>query len=482
VAAPYDFSWIERPRKKHLPEGRTPFFLGDKAAHPASARSPERTLEETLAWAAGLERTPPEEEGEVRDLGTLPPIDITEPQVRVRAAGQVSRADEQHLLNNARRGPLKVPASLRAVYEEAPEVATYLSSLDDELGTAQGQSQDRLLAARLSHAGAMANTAISGARHEEDAYRGLEEGARQPVDDLLERRKSQASRAAAELTAQEAAEERARHERDVGFRTTQADRADELARLRMEQDAQQHLDNLRARAQDRHESREERRFRMETEGEARRTAADAKRQDMRERQSERDLQEIGARTSKAPFGELQRALEDIDGLAPGLAYGQVPKESPLSLKDRAVRSLPFGAGEWAMSDEGKKYAATVSNLRDLVSRMRSGAVLNEGEERHYLKLIGDHVLSDPAMAAAGINEVRRGVAQKLHNAQAPYSEIRDGKKSVLDTYEGTGASTYRAPIFSVERSQTPVRTGRHKRDKQGRMWAEMSDGSAVEVR
>jgi hypothetical protein len=111
--------------------------------------------------------------------------------------------------------------------------------------------------------------------------------------------------------------------------------------------------------------------------------------------------------------------------------------------DRIARAVPLGLGNWAVSDEGQRYGQAIANLRDLVSRMRSGAVLNAGEEHHYLSLLGDDVLGDPRKAAAGINAVRQGVAQKLRNAQAGYV-----KTGVLDDYEGTGATTFRAPIFS----------------------------------
>lgn len=476
-----------------MPPGRTPFFLGDNAVHGGGGQKPNPSLENALTWAAGASNMQsllgPMSEA---DVSVGAPIVVSRtpapaqkrPDVQVRPAGQVDSSVAERFLANARGGGAKpAPAALASVYAVDPVVGDYLAKQMGGLEEAQAQARDGRLAARLAHAGAMFNTAVSGARHEEDAYGDLERGADQPVVDYSQRR------ALAEKVEAEARDhaERLRKagldEREFQFKRDDAGRRDKLERDRLDQQERMRKDDREARSKDlayRYaEMRQQRQFREQDKA----SEAEQKRADKMARESEKDIQELGKATTKAPYAEMQRALEDLDALAPGLPYGQAPKDLPISWGDRTLRQLPGGIGEGMMDPKAKKYAATITNLRDLVSRMRSGAVLNAGEEAHYLQLLGDKTFSDPEAAAAGINEIRRGIAQKLHNAQAPFATIRDEDgTSILDRYQGEGATSYRAPIFSGERSPTPVPTGRYKRGRDGRMYAEMSDGSAQEVR
>lgn len=472
-----------------MPPGRTPFFLGDNAVHGGGGQK-RQPFEDALTWAASLGRVAPQDEPQAEVAVGMPTVVSRtpapaqkRPDVQVRPAGQVDSSVAARFMDNVRGGGAKpAPAALASVYAVDPVVGDYLAKQMGGLEEAQAQARDGRLAARLAHAGAMFNTAVSGARHEEDAYSDLERGADQPVVDYSQRR------ALADKVEAEARDhaERLRKagldERDFSFKTEQAKRQEQLDRDRMALQERMRADDREARSKDlayRYaEMRQQRQFREQDKA-----AAEAqKRQDRLDRNSEKDMQSLGQATSKAPFGEMQRALEDLDHLIPGLPYGQTPKNAPIGVGDRLARKLPWGSGEWMMSGEGKKYTAVINNTRDLISRMRSGAVLNASEEAHYMSLLGDDVFSDPEKAAAGLNEIRRGIAQKLRNAQAAYARGRGDGPSALDQYEQEGATSYRAPIFSGERSPTPVPTGRYKRGRDGRMYAEMSDGSAQEVR
>lgn len=378
-----------------------------------------------------------------------------QPQVQV---GRVETGDPTGFVGRQAASGRNPPngGAARPWASKYPEVAAYMQQRmqqpQDELGEARARADRGLLFSRLGRAGAMLNENLTGAKYDRAAYDDLDASAQQPVADLMARRGM--AREDAE-DGRRADETRWRRETDVrDFEYQQGrDRAqDELASRRLSADERRAAEDRTYRWAALREQRSGRKADEQARADARAEERAAKERNMKERQTEKDLKDVGVATSKAPFGELQSALQQVEQRAPGIAYGQTPARNPLSTRDRIARAVPFGAGEWAMSDEGKRYASEIANLRDLISRARSGAVLNEGEERHYRSLLGDEILSDPAKAASGINAVRQGIAQKLRNAQAPYARIQDpGEPSVLDAYEQEGGTTYRAPIFGQYR-------------------------------
>lgn len=377
-------------------------------------------------------------------------------------------------------------AALRAL--QSPEAAAEVARAADPYGDARAEANRNRFFTNLARAGAMANEAVSGARYDRTAYDDLDAQAEQPVADFLARRELGREDAAAASAADERrlrAEDYARRwasgEREFQYRQGRDKVGDALDRDKMAANERQWRAELGARGADRMEARQARLDARTAASEERNERARANREAHAQEVAQKSLQTLGQQTGKLPIGELQQALEDIEASAPGMAFGQAPDDNPLSLKDRIARKIPYGAGEWVMSDEGKHYASNIAQLRDIVMRMRSGAAINKSEERHYLALLGDDVLSDPQKAAYGINTVRRGLSQRLRNIQAPYAG-----NGALDEYERQGGSTYRAPIFSDEapqsRQQTGTPTGRTVTRKDGSVWAEMTDGTAQRVR
>lgn len=348
------------------------------------------------------------------------------------------------------------------------------------IGDAQADANRRSLAVELASAGNQIASGITGTKYDDNAWDGQRGAARQPVEDYQQqageaRAQSEADRRAAadERAIREAEREAALELERFQYGKDRDKAADTLARDKMAADDAYRKEDLKQRGLDRAEARADRKDHRASDILMKALLQDDKEAERKRREGERDLQRLGEATAKAPYGEFQSALQEIDSLMPGIAYGQAPKEAPVGVGDRIARAIPFGAGEWAMSEEGKRYTTAIANLRDLVSRMRSGAVLNLGEERHYLNLLGDRALSDPSTAAAGINAVRQGVAQKLRNAQAGYA-----KTGALDEYEQTGATTYRAPIFGAP----PARpTGRKVTRPDGSVWQELDNGEAEMV-
>lgn len=328
---------------------------------------------------------------------------------------------------------------------------------DAELEAAQSRGQDTRLAASIGRAGAQFNESLTGAKYDRTAYDGYAADGDRPVGELLQRREAVAQRQGRARTAQQ---DRMRAEQAAqGFRRQQQQDArqaenDAYGRKR---DA---MGDARQAEQDKESARrfnltrqDARAARASAHGAGAADKAEAARLKAKaaaDADAVKRGEKLGQATSKAPFGDLQSALGALDGLSPGIIYGDAPEESPMGLTDRMLNRVPMGAGERFMDDKSIKYKSELQNLRDLITRARSGAAINESEEAHYLSLLGDDVLSDPRRAAAGINAVRRGIAQKLRDAQAAYAG------PVLDNYEREGGTTYRNPVFAGQERAPPA--------------------------
>lgn len=351
-----------------------------------------------------------------------------------------------------------------------PGVANFLRQRSG-LADAQADANRRGLAVELASAFNQVGAGISGSRYDDGAWDNQRAAAGQPVEDLRLRSEEERSAAADQRAAEEAARaaELELQKFQYGQQRDKDEAQLERERIQLQKDIAE--GRLRSEALDRGLRRQELTYRQREGQDLKQQMAQQRQAERQAREDEIDLQRLGAATSKAPFGEFQTALERIDKLIPGLPYGIVPENEPLGIRDRGARALSAVGGEFFMTDDGKAYATAIANLRDLIARMRSGAVLNEGEERHYLSLIGDHVFSDKRSAAEGINLVRMGLAQKLRDAQAGYQHV-------LDRYEAAGGTTHRAPIFGAP----PARpTGRRITRPDGSVWEELDNGEAQMV-
>jgi hypothetical protein len=416
-----------------------------------------------------VSRTPTMEQdwGDAKRSGMSNPRAGGAPGITVGAAGKGPEGYLDRAKASASplaRAPADVPFSedeLSAMFEGTGGSGTAGESSDPELQAAQDAARERRLVAEIGRAGAQFNESLTGAKYDRAAYDGYGRDAERPVGDLLQRREAVAQR---QGRARQAQQDRMRAEESArAFRRQQAQDARQASN-----DAYQRERDARGDArQTARDAEEARRFNLSRQDAAanralqRQSQADTRalaqqqRQDAARAKAEAQAQEnalkrgekLGQATTKAPFGELQQALEGLDELAPGLIYGDESAQTPLSTKDRIVNALPFGAGDRLMSDKALQYKSNLQNLRDLITRARSGAAINESEERHYLALLGDDVLSSPRRAAAGINAVRQGIAQKLRDAQLAYTG------PTLDAYEQGGGTTFRSPVFSGQAPQ-----------------------------
>jgi hypothetical protein len=456
----------------NAPKGKLPFISGTpthEATKPAFAYMP------TVARIPGDDMQPKPLQrsyaGMMDAVGTSAPTPPTKPNPKATLAKARGRKQvDVKMTTEGVQPQFREPVDPLAARGSAPElpsrVSTYLqgrrapSGLED----AQRLANVNQLSANLGRSAEFLGAGIGGSRARPEAFDNLQEQAGQPVTQYQQRHAEERQQEQDDLALAEADREATRAAEEMEFRKGRATSEDQLARDRMAQDREMNEARLQSEAADRGLRREEMTYRQKEGQELKQQLADQRQWERQTREDELDLQRLGTATSKAPFGEFQAALEEIDRQIPGLAYGQTPKEAPLGVGDRIARSLAPVGGEFFMSDKGKAYSTAIANLRDLVARMRSGAVLNAGEERHYLSLLGDRVLSDERTAAQGINAVRQGIAQKLRNAQGGY-------QNVLPRYEATGATTYRAHIFGA------APTGEEIQMPNGEVYEVLSDGT-----
>ncbi len=224
------------------------------------------------------------------------------------------------------------------------------------------------------------------------------------------------------------------------------------------------------------------------------------------RNTNNSVQKLGAATSKT-FSEFKSTLEDIEKDFPGLIAGKVPRDFELTPADKAALKVPFGLGSNFVTPKMQKLQTQVKTVRDLISRARSGAVLNASEEKHYLSLIGDNIFSNPQALAEGLRTITKGIGEKLRDTQLAYGPAASPGLASLPAYEEAGGTSYNNPIWGLDTppaapprqappmptsapvrepggAQAPVPGAGPRRTElaDGSVWEELPDGSAKMLR
>lgn len=163
------------------------------------------------------------------------------------------------------------------------------------------------------------------------------------------------------------------------------------------------------------------------------------------------MDRLGKATGSAPFGEIEKALSTLEGIEPGLIYGNRPQKLKLDVIQKALAKDPTRVLSNIMDPEAQRVYTAVLELRDLVARLRTGAVINAEEERLYNDILGNRLFSSPEAMAAGINQIREGIGQKLKNIQIPFNE-----RGLLERFGQQGGTTYLNPLFSTPGAATPA--------------------------
>lgn len=156
------------------------------------------------------------------------------------------------------------------------------------------------------------------------------------------------------------------------------------------------------------------------------------------------VRDVGRDTAKAPYGEVEALAQRFEELAPGVTSGQFKGELPMGVGSKALLALPGGVGEGFVDDKSLSLHKSKLELIDLIERMRTGAVINDQEAKHYNALIGGNVLQDSRSLSMGLQTVFGSLRQKMKNAQAGYTYLRNDKgQNPLDVFSGSGGTDYR---------------------------------------
>jgi hypothetical protein len=174
------------------------------------------------------------------------------------------------------------------------------------------------------------------------------------------------------------------------------------------------------------------------------------------RADQNNLIKLAKETSK--FSQLAEGLDQIEGV---LTRSIAGKKSPLDVKTRAALALPGGSHLVERMPRGKEAIAldkAQRDFQDLLTRLRTGAVINEQEEIQYNRLFESGILGNPEAGAQAIKQIRDKIQAQLRDMQIGFEA---GPNPVLEQFEGLGGTTYRSPMFVPPKgkSSAPVPKG-----------------------
>lgn len=162
----------------------------------------------------------------------------------------------------------------------------------------------------------------------------------------------------------------------------------------------------------------------------------------------RQLKDLSQATDKALFSDALDALQTMEGLVPGVTFGEAPKAIPATgLGERLLAGV--GLRGWMGPKEAEARQA-LENLRDVVKRARSGAAISASEEKNYLGMLGDQALASPQAMATALSQFRRTFGQRLAGLQSP------APPQVLAKYKGPKAADFLERPPAKARGTTPA--------------------------
>jgi hypothetical protein len=173
----------------------------------------------------------------------------------------------------------------------------------------------------------------------------------------------------------------------------------------------------------------------------------------KERNQERDVEQLSGITGKMDAGGVLSVLKDMERIAPGVTLGKQPKSIPgFTRQERIGRGMPWGSGDWLVSEGGKAMQQHVENLRDMLLRARSGAAITESEYTRLSRIVGGvDLFESPQRLAQGLANFRKAFGETLRDKQI-------GFKDNLADFEGTKYTDFlpdRAGELSNVRSRMP---------------------------
>jgi hypothetical protein len=163
------------------------------------------------------------------------------------------------------------------------------------------------------------------------------------------------------------------------------------------------------------------------------------------RADQQNLVKLANETSK--HSELVQGLEQLEESTPGLvSKGVVPKDFALTTSEKALLALPGGVGTWMASPKALELQKRLASIRDLVTRARTGAVINANEEKQYQRQFSDQALANPEAVGPAVKDFAQLLWRRMKDKQLGFA---GGPHPVLGQYESEGGTTYRnSPVFS----------------------------------
>lgn len=179
----------------------------------------------------------------------------------------------------------------------------------------------------------------------------------------------------------------------------------------------------------------------------------AAQQAVNDRKNVERTDKLGALPINARLGEYITALATFDQLAPGFVEGKVDqyKTSPWdnAMTSKLATSITGGGSEYLAGDKAVALNKAFQNMKDMVMRDRTGAVINASEQPFYENLFSSLINSPPAAKADAIRQLYAAIYRNLKQRQASMLQpTAAGMPSPLDLYEQQGGVTFRDPIFA----------------------------------
>ena len=149
---------------------------------------------------------------------------------------------------------------------------------------------------------------------------------------------------------------------------------------------------------------------------------------------------------------LTESMKQIERLAPGLLYGDVPQDYKLGDLQRVLADIPLGLGKRVMNPDAIALKGALDNLTDLLIRARTGAVINDQEFANYRNLLGTAIGAGPQAVAAVLPLFRREIAGRIKMKQLP---LELSNPEAFEEWRGAGGLSYKDAIFA-DRDPQPL--------------------------
>lgn len=158
--------------------------------------------------------------------------------------------------------------------------------------------------------------------------------------------------------------------------------------------------------------------------------------------------DLGTRAAK--YAEIQSTFEGIDRLAPGLIFGKVPPGYAYDGVEKLKADVlggKFGAPGRFTETETATIRNHISQMKDLVARLRTGAAITEDEQRQYNDLFGQVAFAPPPVQAAALDMFRNSIGAKFKADVAGYM-TDPNLRQVFDTYSQAGGASPLADVWT----------------------------------